>query len=102
MFPRFRRAEALFGWTPRTRSRQFADRLAALAPAAFVGVESDEGPESGRILRVSRQDPFVRLDRLALPSEPDQAGSPAVQGDRVPGVEAKRLLVDREGGVVGT
>src|SRR5207247_8278569 len=70
-------------------------------PAEFVGVESDEGPESGRILRILRQAPLVRLDRLALPIEPDQAGSPAVQGDRVPGVEAKRLLVDREGCVVG-
>src|SRR5207253_409600 len=64
---------------------QLAHRLEALAPAAFVGVESDEGPERGRILRILREDPLVRLDRLALPIEPDQAGSSAVQGDRVPG-----------------
>src|SRR6267143_628287 len=84
----------------RPHPEEFARGLEALPPSAVVRVESDDGPQGREVLLIPSEDPPVRGQGLLLPIEPNEAPRSTLERGEVTRIEAERLFVRRERGLV--
>ena len=77
-----------------------ARAITSFSPSALVRMESDDGPQRREVLLIPSENPPVRGQGLLLAIEPNEAPRSTLQGGEVTRVEAERLFVRRECGLV--